>query len=100
VTDPPPTAVLERTRFAWRRTVLAGTAVAVLAVRQALLAEPAWLRAIGTAAVLLIWLAALVAGHRRVVSLARGASSPGIAPLVATAVTVGFVVLGLVLITA
>lgn len=100
MTDPPPAAPLERTRFAWRRTVLAGTAVAVLAVRQALLAEPAWLRAIGTAAALLIWLAALVAGHRRVVSLGRGVSSPGVGPLVATAVTVGFAVLGLVLIAA
>ncbi len=93
----PPAAALERTRFAWRRTVLAGTAVAVLAVRQALLAEPAWLRAIGTAAALLIWLAALVAGHRRVVAIGRGVPSPGLGPLVATALTVGFALLGLAL---
>jgi hypothetical protein len=96
----PPAAQRERTRFAWRRTVLAGTAVAVLAVRQALLADPAWLRAIGTAAVMLVWLAVLVAGHRRVVQLGLGVTAPGVAPMVAAAVTVGFAVLGLALVAA
>lgn len=94
---PPPGAQWERTRFAWRRTVLAGTAVAVLALRQALLAGPGWVRGLGAALVMLVWLAVLVAAHRRVVALNHGRLVAGRAPLVAAGVVVGFAVLGLIL---
>lgn len=96
---PAPAAQWERTRFAWRRTGLTNTVVALLATRQALLADPAWLRALGVAIVMLVWLAGLVAAHRRVVAISRGMTAPGWAPLSATATTVGFAALGVILLS-
>jgi N-acyl-L-homoserine lactone synthetase len=97
MSPPAPAAQWERTRFAWRRTVLTGSAVALLAARQALLADAAWVRASGVAAVMLVWLAGLVTAHRRVVAISRGLIPPGWAPLLVTATTVAFGILGVIL---
>ncbi|MFD7786255.1 DUF202 domain-containing protein [Streptomyces nojiriensis] len=60
----------ERTRLAWRRTTLASSVVAVLAVRQALRGTGAPVELAGMAAIALIWLAFLWVAHRRIRALA------------------------------
>ncbi|MFG2992406.1 DUF202 domain-containing protein [Streptomyces sp. NPDC048257] len=62
----------ERTRLAWRRTTLASSVVAVLAVRQALRGSGAPVEVVGAAAIALIWLAFLWVAHRRIRALAAG----------------------------
>ncbi|MGH3717101.1 MAG: DUF202 domain-containing protein [Micromonosporaceae bacterium] len=61
----------ERTRLAWRRTVLTATVVALLAVRSALLADDPGVRMLGTALAMLLWLVMLVVGWRRITALTR-----------------------------
>lgn len=61
----------ERTRLAWRRTVLTATAVTLLAARQALLADSPEVRALATALVMLLWLVVLVVAARRIATLDR-----------------------------
>ncbi|OKK14580.1 hypothetical protein AMK16_30375 [Streptomyces sp. CB00455] len=81
----------ERTRLAWRRTTLACSVVAVLALRQALRGAGGPLEVGGAAVIALIWLAFLGVAHRRIRSLAA-ARPPGLAPgaaLAAAACTVG-----------
>ncbi|MFI8387444.1 DUF202 domain-containing protein [Streptomyces sp. NPDC085540] len=65
----------ERTRLAWRRTTLASSVVAVLALRQALRGTGAPVELAGVAAIALIWLAFLWVAHRRIRALA--ADRPG-----------------------
>jgi len=86
----PPGAQRERTRLAWRRTVLAATVVTLLFLR---LAGP------GAALAVPFWLAVLVVGQRRIQALghARDRPAPGDLPLLALAVA-GFVVLGTALV--
>ncbi|MFA7765684.1 DUF202 domain-containing protein [Streptomyces sp. NPDC048723] len=62
----------ERTRLAWRRTTLASSVVAVLALRQALRGAGAPVELAGAAAIALIWLAFLWVAHRRIRALATG----------------------------
>ncbi|MER6255254.1 DUF202 domain-containing protein [Streptomyces sp. NPDC001584] len=62
----------ERTRLAWRRTTLASSVVAVLALRQALRGTGAPVELAGVAAIALIWLAFLWVAHRRIRTLAAG----------------------------
>ncbi|WP_314249367.1 DUF202 domain-containing protein [Streptomyces sp. DSM 40907] len=77
----------ERTRLAWRRTTLASSVVAVLAVRQALRGAGAPVELAGAAAIALIWLAFLWVAHRRIRALAAG-RPPELAPRAALAVVV------------
>ncbi|MGW6983406.1 DUF202 domain-containing protein [Streptomyces sp. NPDC054932] len=60
----------ERTRLAWRRTTLASSVVAVLALRQALRGSGAPVQVAGAAAIALIWLVFLGVAHRRIRELA------------------------------
>ncbi|GAA2640430.1 MULTISPECIES: DUF202 domain-containing protein [Streptomyces] len=62
----------ERTRLAWRRTTLASSVVAVLALRQALRGSGAPVEMAGAAAIALVWLAFLWVAHRRIRALAAG----------------------------
>ncbi|MFF1958853.1 DUF202 domain-containing protein [Streptomyces sp. NPDC058220] len=64
----------ERTRLAWRRTTLACTIVAVLAVRQAIHDGAAAAGLVAAALSALVWLGFLGVAHRRV--LALGAVRP------------------------
>lgn len=85
----------ERTRLAWRRTVLAVTVVALLAARLAVV-RGAPLAVAGTA---LLWLAGLAVGHRRIVTVSRGKAGPaGPAPLLLGSAVVGLAVLGVLLV--
>ncbi|MGH3661225.1 MAG: DUF202 domain-containing protein [Micromonosporaceae bacterium] len=92
--DPPRAAQLERTRLAWRRTVLTATAVALLGLRQAITADLVPARALGAAAVMLAWLATVAVSHRRIVMLSQGSSFAGRAPVWVAALTVGYAALG------
>jgi hypothetical protein len=88
----------ERTRLAWRRTILAGTVVALLAVRLAAL-DPTAAGRLATAAALLGWLALLWFGYRRITAMAadRPVAAGRALPLTALAV-VWFGAIGMVLI--
>ncbi|MGW0749627.1 DUF202 domain-containing protein [Streptomyces sp. NPDC002587] len=60
----------ERTRLAWRRTTLACSVVAVLALRQVLRGSGRPVEVAGAALTALIWLAFLGVAHRRIRALA------------------------------
>ncbi|MFJ9647199.1 DUF202 domain-containing protein [Streptomyces sp. NPDC004244] len=60
----------ERTRLAWRRTTLACSVVAVLALRQALRGSGASTELAGAAVIALVWLLFLWVAHRRIRELA------------------------------
>ncbi|MEV6732263.1 MULTISPECIES: DUF202 domain-containing protein [unclassified Streptomyces] len=80
----------ERTRLAWRRTTLACSVTAVLALRQALRGSGSPVEVLGAAVIVLIWLAFLGVAHVRMRQLAT-ARPPGLAPrsaLAAVACTV------------
>ncbi|KJY45524.1 MULTISPECIES: DUF202 domain-containing protein [unclassified Streptomyces] len=80
----------ERTRLAWRRTTLACSVTAVLALRQALRGSGSPVEVLGAAVIVLIWLAFLGVAHRRMRQLAA-ARPLGLAPrsaLAAVACTV------------
>ncbi|MEV8535067.1 DUF202 domain-containing protein [Streptomyces sp. NPDC051211] len=76
----------ERTRLAWRRTTLTCTITAVLAIRQALRGTGAPVEVLGTAFIVLVWLAFTGVAHRRIRSLAV-ARPAGLAPRAALAAT-------------
>ncbi|RKT03844.1 uncharacterized protein DUF202 [Streptomyces sp. 3211.6] len=69
----------ERTRLAWRRTTLACSVTAVLALRQALHGNGSPLEAGGAAVMALVWVAFLWVAHRRIRQLAA-ARPAGLAP--------------------
>ncbi|GHI84559.1 DUF202 domain-containing protein [Streptomyces xanthophaeus] len=82
----------ERTRLAWRRTTLACSVVAVLALRQALRGSGRPVEVAGAAVTALVWVAFLGVAHRRIRELA--AERPrGLAPRAALAVVACTVVL-------
>ncbi|GHE50038.1 DUF202 domain-containing protein [Streptomyces vinaceus] len=60
----------ERTRLAWRRTTLACSVTAVLALRTALRGSGSPVEVLGAAVIVLVWLAFLGVAHRRVRQLA------------------------------
>ncbi|MFK0254580.1 DUF202 domain-containing protein [Streptomyces sp. NPDC090445] len=74
----------ERTRLAWRRTTLACSVVAVLALRQALRGSGGSAEVAGAAVIALVWLLFLWVAHRRIRELAV-ARPPGLAPRAALA---------------
>ncbi|MGW0365669.1 DUF202 domain-containing protein [Streptomyces sp. NPDC002990] len=75
----------ERTRLAWRRTTLASSVVAVLALRQALRGSASPVELAGAAVIALIWLVFLGVAHRRLRELAV-VRPPGLVPRAAVAV--------------
>ncbi|MFD6276506.1 DUF202 domain-containing protein [Streptomyces sp. NPDC060209] len=66
----------ERTRLAWRRTTLACTVVALLAVRQALHSGVTGAAALAVALSLLAWLGFLAVAHRRVTGMGTAEPAP------------------------
>ncbi|MCX5379248.1 DUF202 domain-containing protein [Streptomyces sp. NBC_00091] len=75
----------ERTRLAWRRTTLACSVTAVLALRQALHGSGSRVEVAGAAVIALIWVVFLWVAHRRVRELAA-VRPPELAPRVALGV--------------
>ncbi|MFK4103742.1 DUF202 domain-containing protein [Streptomyces sp. NPDC019531] len=59
----------ERTRLAWRRTTLSGTACAVLAVKTALHGGPTPAGLVACALCCTLWLGFLLLAHRRIRAL-------------------------------
>jgi hypothetical protein len=101
---PPPRGLgrqAERTRLAWRRTVLAVTVVAVLAIRLAIQEPATALRLLGITAATAGWLAGLVLGGRRIAAMAAATPAPArrSVPLTALA-AIGFAGLGVALVAA
>lgn len=94
-------ASAERTRLAWRRTVLATTVVSLLTVRLAVRDGVTPVKAVVVAAALLGWLAQLWVTQRRIQMMAQpkpggiGRTLPAI-----SLVIVGYAVLGIVLLIA
>ncbi|WP_328924880.1 DUF202 domain-containing protein [Streptomyces sp. NBC_00190] len=76
----------ERTRLAWRRTTLACSVVAVLALRQALRGSGRPVEVAGAAVTALIWVAFLWVAHRRIRALAAGPPPRVLGPRSALAV--------------
>ncbi|GAA1627608.1 DUF202 domain-containing protein [Catellatospora bangladeshensis] len=96
-----PGAQPERTRLAWRRTVLAATACALLLFRLAFERglDPAG--AVGLALGLLCWLAMLTLAHRRIKEMARPRPAGVARLLAAVAVScIAVALLGVLLILA
>lgn len=85
----------ERTRLAWRRTVLAITGVALLAERLVLVRQ---LGGALAAVIALVWLWTLVVTQRRVRALARGEEPGWSSGLALTVAVCGFALLGVVLV--
>ncbi|MGW4508947.1 DUF202 domain-containing protein [Streptomyces sp. NPDC004436] len=77
----------ERTRLAWRRTTLAASVVAVLAMRQMLRGSGSSAEVGGAAVIVLLWLAFLGVAHRRIRALAA-VRPRALAPRAALAVVV------------
>ncbi|TKT07361.1 DUF202 domain-containing protein [Streptomyces galbus] len=75
----------ERTRLAWRRTTLAGTVAAVLAVRAALHGGASPGTVVACAVCCALWVAFLLVAQRRIVALARSARPAPLSARQATA---------------
>ncbi|MEU3339041.1 DUF202 domain-containing protein [Streptomyces sp. NPDC002144] len=75
----------ERTRLAWRRTTLASTVAAVLAMKTALHGGVSAVGVVACALCCVLWLAFLVLAHRRIRALAADAAPAVLAPRHATA---------------
>lgn len=90
----------ERTRLAWRRTVLALTVAALLALRLGTRDPLTPARLLAAAAVLALWLALLAVTARRIATMAAATPPPAgrAVPLTALA-TLGLAGLGLILVT-
>jgi uncharacterized membrane protein YidH (DUF202 family) len=90
----------ERTRLAWRRTVLTVTVVALLGARLAIQLPTDTQRLLTVAAVLAGWLAASLVSWRRIAAMAAPEPVPvrWAVPLT-TLATLGLAGLGLVLVT-
>ncbi|MGC9666237.1 DUF202 domain-containing protein [Planosporangium sp. 12N6] len=95
---PDPGRQPERTRLSWRRTVLAATAVSILAVRLAAGTRLTARGALGVAAVAALWLLVVTVAHRRIGALtADRPRTAGRSAPVLTAAVVGYAVVGAVL---
>ena len=75
----------ERTRLAWRRTTLASTVAAVLAVKTALHGGASAAGIVACALCCGLWLAFLLLAQRRIRALAAGPSPAALTPRHATA---------------
>jgi Domain of unknown function (DUF202) len=87
----------ERTRLAWRRTVLGFTAVALLTGRLAIVESGGALALLAFATVLAAWLAVLGLSWRRIVELDAAAPAGHAVPLTASA-AIGLAGLGVALV--
>ena len=74
----------ERTRLAWRRTTLASTVAAVLAVRTALHGDASPVAVVACALCCALWLGFLLVAHRRIRTLSSSGSPHALAPRHAT----------------
>jgi len=93
-------ASAERTRLAWRRTGLSATAVGLLVARPALDPDAGLVFTLLAAAAMIAWAALIGLGYRRMHELARRPSRPGRRAVVGyTAITVGFAVIGGLVVT-
>ena len=88
-------ASAERTRLAWRRTMLSAGAVALLCVRPALAPRPGATTVLVTAAAMAGWAVLTGLAYRRARGLAARPPWPGRRTIVAcSSITLGFALLG------
>lgn len=97
--EPPAETQWERTRLAWRRTLLTLTAVALLSVRFALRLDTGAVALLGVAAALGGWLAALLLSHRRILAVSgRYRPEVGRQVHILSVLVAGYAVLGVLLV--
>jgi hypothetical protein len=96
-TGPPPGTAPERTRLAWRRTALAGTAVMLLTARLAIRDGPVPLHLAVGGLALLGWFGVVLLGRYRIRSAGASGAPPGWVPAVTATCLAWFAVLGAVL---
>jgi hypothetical protein len=88
----------QRTRLAWRRTLLALTAVALLTIRLALHYGVDGATLLATAAGMLLWLGALLVSHRRGWGVIGSPAGAAAKLRLLAAVCAGYAILGGILI--
>ncbi len=89
----------ERTRFAWRRTALAATITAALAIRLATGERAAAVSGTLAALAIPLWLAAMLAAQRRINKIDSGQfTEVGRMPQALALAVTGFAVLGIALV--
>ena len=96
---PPAGLAAERTRFAWRRTTLAGVALVLIATSRAIIDGLTPLKLAAVAVMSLLWLAAVAVAYRRITGLSHIEHSqpPGLAPALVALLFTATAVVGLVL---
>ena len=96
--DPPPGTAPERTRLAWRRTALSGTAVTLLTARLAIRDGFAPLRFTIAVLAILGWVGAMLIGQYRIRTAGTSGAPPAWVPVLTATCLAWFAVLGAVLV--
>jgi drug/metabolite transporter (DMT)-like permease len=99
VSGTPSSAAYERTRLAWRRTILTALVVAILAGRQAIETQPVPVAAFLAGIVAALWVGLSAAAQRRIHRLDAAVAEPPAStfPLV-VGLILGYVILSAILV--